>query len=859
MEPRPPEPSPRAEKLRRWLPPLIGLGVLAGALGVLHRELSAVTYHQLAHEFGRLPASRIVLAIVLTALNYAILTGYDQLAFVHLGKKIARAKIAFASFIAYAVANNLGLGMVSGASVRYRFYTRWGLDAAELSRIVLFYASTFWLGLLFLGGIELAAGRLDGANLGVFSAFPRLLGVLMAGACLIYLAVALIRRRPLAIGRFRVAPPSPPIAIGQVALSSLDWTLAALVLLALLPPGQVPFGAIFTAFITAQLFGVASQVPGGVGVFESTVVVLLRGYIAPRELLPALLLYRAIYYWLPLATALVALGADELRVRRAHVARASAVLGALASEITPRILAVFTFLAGAVLLFSGATPAASGRLEALSRLVPLPVMEMSHFVGSIMGVALLLLSQGIARRLDASWYLTVLALGTGAIASMLKGADWEEAGIVSGVLVALLTARHRFDRRAAFFSTRFSAGWIVTTLAVVGASVWLGFFSYKHQEYSHDLWWQFELDGQASRFLRASVGASVALLAVGARRMLRPAPPEVELASEEEVAAAAAIVAADTSTTSALALLGDKALLFDDRRAAFLMYGVQGRTWVALGDPAGPADAAPALIRDFLERCDDFDGDPVFYEVSKERLHHYADFGLTFVKLGEEALIPLDRFELASPAAKQHRNTLRRIEKEGGVFRVAPPEEVPALLPQLREVSDDWLAHKRVAEKGFSLGFFEERYLAHFPVAVIEREGRIEAFANIWTAPAGGELSVDLMRFRESAPKLAMDALFVHLMVWGKEHGFRRFNLGMAPLSGLEESAVAPLWTKVGAFLFRHGEGFYNFQGLRAYKEKYEPIWEPRYLAYPGGLALPRIMADVSALVAGGYRRIFAR
>ena len=104
-----------------------------------------------------------------------------------------------------------------------------------------------------------------------------------------------------------------------------------------------------------------------------------------------------------------------------------------------------------------------------------------------------------------------------------------------------------------------------------------------------------------------------------------------------------------------------------------------------------------------------------------------------------------------------------------------------------------------------------------------------------------------------------MEALFVHLMQWGHEKGYRRFALGMAPLSGVETSPVSPLWNRLGAFLYEHGESIYNFQGLREYKEKFNPTWEPHYLAYPGGLRLARIMVDVSALVAGGYRRIFRK
>ncbi len=237
----------------------------------------------------------------------------------------------------------------------------------------------------------------------------------------------------------------------------------------------------------------------------------------------------------------------------------------------------------------------------------------------------------------------------------------------------------------------------------------------------------------------------------------------------------------------------------------------------------------------------------------------YADFGLTFAKLGEEAKVDLTAFTLEGGQAAKHRQALRRLEKEGGSFRVIEPADVPPMLPELRAVSDDWLTAKASAEKGFSLGFFDEAYVSRFPVAVIERAGRIQAFANIWPGPQREELSIDLMRYHHDASRSVMEVLLVHLMQWGHAQGYRTFTLGMAPLSGFEDSPVASLWNRMGAFLYEHGESIYNFQGLRAYKEKFNPAWEPHYLAYPGGPRLPRIMADVSALVAGGYRQIFVK
>jgi phosphatidylglycerol lysyltransferase len=263
------------------------------------------------------------------------------------------------------------------------------------------------------------------------------------------------------------------------------------------------------------------------------------------------------------------------------------------------------------------------------------------------------------------------------------------------------------------------------------------------------------------------------------------------------------------------------------------------------------------MLRLFLEKCDDFGGKPVFYEIGKEHLHHYADFGMSFVKLGEEARVDLHKVTLEGAEGSKFRQAIRRLEKDGCTFRIVQPADVPGILDQLEAVSSNWREEKAASEKGFSLGFFDAEYLARFPIAVIERDGRIQAFANIWLGAEKHELSLDLMRYHQEAPKNVMEALFAHLLKWGKDQGYSWFALGMAPMSGFEKSPVAPLWARLGTLLYEHGEALYNFQGLRAFKQKFNPVWLPHYLAYPGGLTLPRVLADVAALVAGGYRRIF--
>jgi phosphatidylglycerol lysyltransferase len=849
----------RVTRLRRFAPAAISLTLFLTSLVVLRNELRHVTWVELARDVTATPRLQLASALALTAVNYAVLTAYDLLAFIYIRKPLARARVALASFVAYAVANNIGFSMLSGASVRYRFYTRWGVTTEELSRIVFFYATTFWVGLLFVGGLSLATSRLPDDLHIPAGPLVGAVGWVLALLVVAYLLATFIRKQPIRLSRFVFPLPSPALAVAQFVVSACDWMLAASVLYVLLPPNAPPLVAVVSAFLVAQLLGLASHVPGGVGVFEGLMILLLQPYLTSSALLPSLIVYRAVYYLLPLTVALVVLVVDELSQRRAQAARVGAAFDWLTEQLTPRVLAVFTFFAGIVLLFSGATPAAEGRLAILDRVLPLGMIEASHLIGSVAGAALLLLSQGLARRLDAAWLLTVSVIAAGIGASLLKGADYEEALVLAAVLVVLWRARPAFDRRAAILDTRFSPPWIVAIIGGVSASIWLGFFAFKHVAYSNELWWQFELHGEASRFLRASVGAAVAVILFAASRLASPARHEAAAPSDSDLQTAGGIIATQATASAYLAYLRDKALLFDQAQRAFIMYGVEGRTWAALGDPVGPPDTHADLIRLFLERCDDFAATPVFYEIRKESLYRYANFGLTFVKLGEEAVVNLADFCLEGSRGKPFRHALRHLENHGATCRVICAEHVPAVMGDLHVVSDDWLQHKAGGEKGFSLGFFRPDYVSRFPVAVVERDRRILAFANMWPGPGKLELSVDLMRFRQEAPNGVMEGLLVHVMRWGKEHGYRAFSLGMAPLSGFETSPVAPLWTRLGSFLYSHGETFYNFQGLRAYKDKFHPSWEPRYLAYPGGLKLARTLADVAALIAGGYRRILLK
>jgi phosphatidylglycerol lysyltransferase len=844
------------KKITHSIGPLLGLLCFGVALFILHKELQQYSYHDVIRSLGELPALHVYIALGLTLLNYVVMTGYDSLALRYIHHPLPYPKIGFASFVAYAFSASIGFSMIAGGTIRYRLYSTWGLSAAEITKVIAFCTLALWLGLLSLSGIIFLIEPVAVPSM-LHLPFGSLrpLGVAFLVPACGYLSLCAFRKRPLMIMGWEFSLPPVGLSISQIAVSSFDYALAGGVLFALLSSwGHISYLGFLPIFLLAQIAGSLSQIPGGLGVFETLILTLLSPALPASSLLASLLAYRAIYYLLPLGIATASLGAHEVFLRKAEVKKTALIVGHWIPALLPTMIAFAVFIAGAALLISGVTP-----MVQIKHFISLPVIAISHFLGSLVGTGLLFLARGLQRRLNGAYLLTLFLLGAGIILSLLKGFDYKVAIALSVISFVLLPSRHHFYRKASLISQRFTAGWIAAIIVVLLCSFWLGIFSYKHVAYSKDLWWRFTLYGNAPRFLRAMVAAIGVSLFFAFARLLRPASPEPSVPGQANLEIAQAVIRRSRRTYACLALLGDKTLLFTENRTAFVMYGIEGRSWVALGDPVGPEQEMAELVWRFHEMSDHHDGWTVFYAVHEKNRPVYLDLGLTILKLGEEARIPLETFSLEAPDRKVLRRLHGKVERKGCVFGVIPPADVPSLLPELRLISDNWLKAKNTREKKFSLGFFKEEYLKQFPAGVVYQNGKIIAFTNIFLGAEKEEISADLMRHQTEAPNGVMDYLFVELMLWGKREGYRWFNLGMAPLSGLEGQGPPAFWNYLGALVFRHGEHFYNFQGLREYKQKFDPIWEPKYLASPGGLALPRILLNIACLISGSLKGVVSK
>jgi phosphatidylglycerol lysyltransferase len=833
---------------------VVAMVLFTVALWVLHRELAHHSLADIIAQLRSIPVPHLLLAFLFTVLSYLALSGYDMLALRYIKHPIEYPKVAMTSFITYAIAHNLGFSVFTGGSLRYRIYGAWGLSAFEITSLMGFGVVTFWLGYLTAAAITLTTWPLaipTQIRLPFESTFP--LGLLMLVILLAYLTWILIIRRPLKIREWQFDVPSRGATFAQMGLGMFDWLVASAAVFIVLPDAvQVSYLHVLAIFLLAQIAGLVSNVPGGLGVFETVFILLIGPVASPAELIGSLLAYRIIYYLVPLVLAASSLAAFEVSRRAEGLMRLATNVARWISMFAPQLFSFLTFVAGVVLLFSGATPAETDRLEWITEFLPLPVIEISHFIGSIVGLGLLLLARGLQRRVDGAYVLSLALLGVGIVVSLLKGFDYEEALILTLMFVLLLPSRSYFYRKSSLLVRSLSPAWIVAIAVVLGCSFWLTMFSFKHVEYGKELWWQFEIFGDAPRSLRAGAGAIGAAMIMAMWQLLRPTSPEPTLPTSSALDRVSPIVRSCSSSVAHLALLGDKEFLFSQDGRAFVMYGVAGRSWVAMGDPVGPREEWKELLWQFHELSDRHGGWTIFYQVDAENLPLYLDMGLSLLKLGEEARVPLLEFSLEGHTNKPFRHWHRKPESEGCSFEVVAASEVARLLPRLREISDVWVEYKNTREKRFSLGYFHEPYLLRTPMALVWKAGEIIAFANIWATDDHEELSIDLMRHLPDAPAGVMDYMFIELMLYGRQQGYRWFNLGMAPLSGLDNRIAAPFWNQLGTFIFRHGEHFYNFQGLRLYKEKYRPVWTPRYLASPGGVAVLRILTNIASMISGG-------
>jgi lysylphosphatidylglycerol synthetase-like protein (DUF2156 family) len=298
------------------------------------------------------------------------------------------------------------------------------------------------------------------------------------------------------------------------------------------------------------------------------------------------------------------------------------------------------------------------------------------------------------------------------------------------------------------------------------------------------------------------------------------------------------------------ALTGDKRFLFSPSGKCFISYAVTNRVWLALGGPIGQSSEAHDMVSAFLAAAKGANAKPCFYGVGPQFDGLVQEFQLTRLKTGARALLNLETFSLEGKTRQVIRTHRNRHIKQGCSVVVEGPGAVRGNLARLGEISNDWLKYQNGGEKGFGLGAFDVHYIDRLPLATVRlADGKIVAFASLWPTADKSRIGVDLMRYGDDGPNGVMDYLFAEMFLWAKAQGYKIFDLNTCPAMGVTPNWQAPILTTMARLAFKYGENFYNFQGLKRFKSKFQPDWEDVYMAAPKTSSLLEAAFAAAALI----------
>jgi phosphatidylglycerol lysyltransferase len=604
----------------RHAPALAGIALLVLALYVIQRELAGLQMTEVKAALADLPSHRIWQAGIATVLSYVVLTFYDMLGTRFVGHALSYGRVAFASFTAYALAHNIGFAMLSGAAIRYRLYVLWGLSPMQIAGVVAFTSLTFVLGGLVLGGISLIFVPQAIPVIGGWMprAMSLALGFAMLGLVVAYGMMGRFRRAPLVMFGTAVPLPGSRMALAQVVLATADVAIVAAIFEALLPPiPALGFLGVLAIYVTAYTMAMLSHVPGGLGVFDTLILVGLTPYLPPATIVSAILVFRLLYYVLPLFLGGALFIGNEVLIRRVAVGRVLAQTARWGDPVVVPALAGAVTLAGAGLLVVGGLPPVEATLAWAGLELSKPIVAASQFIASIVGAALLVLVFGLARRVTMAWAAVLVLLAMGIPVTLARGESFALPAILFGIFCALIPFRGNFYRDTKLLREPFTFGRFAALASVAVCAVSLAVFAHSHPDATGETWWRYVLSERAPWTLRLLVLVMVALVLAGLARLLRPARIKA-MPMAGDGGAEAAIQGEDLAARIAFTRLPGLAL--------------------ALGDPDGESGDAVSAIWRFRDYCDQEGVDPAFWDVGRRYLSIYGDIGLTAFPLGPDRL-----------------------------------------------------------------------------------------------------------------------------------------------------------------------------------------------------------------------------
>jgi phosphatidylglycerol lysyltransferase len=606
-------------------------------------------------------------------------------------------------------------------------------------------------------------------------------------------------------------------------------------------------GVVAAGYAVGTLFVLMAPVFQGLGIVELSMTVVLQQFGVPvSAALGATLIYRIGEVWLPVVFGVAI-----------HAARQPRLRGAPA-----RIPALWTGLTGSLTVLSLVAPLHPHDLRSVQRVEFFkPDAATLWSITLAAGLLLLYLSYGLARRQRLAWLGTAV-LSAVLVATHLKLERDRGIAVIALVNLALLLIyRKRFRVRNDPPSLRLGLVTLgVSALFALGYGV-IGFWLATPREFGREFDFSeafgntinryFAMSDQGIRprtrradwFLDSFSVVGVVTVSVSVVALARPVIWRQRTSAAEQREAQRLIEQFGDSSQDFFKSWPDKHLFFSEARDGVVAYGTSNAVALTLGDPvARDPTAFRTLLDEFIDFCDRNGWHIAVHQATPVHLPAYRDAGLIAMKIGGEAIVDLETFSVAGKKMKSFRGVLNRYEREGLHAAVYQPPLSDDVVVRLRNVSEEWLTISGRRERGFTLGQYSDDYVRRSTVLTVESsEGRVEAFVNLIPDGVPGEITFDMMRHRVDAPNGAMDFVLLKVIEYGRERGFHRLSLGMVPFADIGTGPEAPLRERALGLLTARFDRYFSASTLYAYKDKFAPVWEPRYLVYSSDASLPRI------------------
>lgn len=528
------------------------------------------------------------------------------------------------------------------------------------------------------------------------------------------------------------------------------------------------------------------------------------------------------------------------------------------SDISNIIVSALVFLSGVLLIISGVYPTIFYKIKFLDTIYSLSFLRFSHRASVLIGLMLIMTSKEVFFKVKRAYYVTLTLLIIGGVFAFIKDLDYAEGMFILGVIILLRLSKKSFYRESIPIKiTKLSTILIIFSFIII---IFANFIHKFNIHFSRNYRYYVDFFQSTRGYLRIALYTYVAfIIFVIIWYLTMPKIENDERYVDADLDKISKFYSEiDYGTIfSHLVYLKDKKVFWANEGKSLIMYSKYKDKIIVLGDPIATRENLYSSIEEFQEFTDLYGYDVVFYEIEERNFSTYHDAGYYFFKLGEEAVVNLEEFNLVGSKKSAFRNTLRRVEREGYSFQIIEPPFNKEVIDQLKEISDKWLGSRK--EKGFSLGWFSEDYIQRSPIAILknEEENKIMGFVTLMDANDGGRtIAIDLMRIDKDAPNASMDYLMLNLFITFKEKGYKYFSLGEAPLSNVGFNMHSHLQEKLARLVYNSGNIFYSFDGLRRYKSKFSPVWQPRYLAYPKFMSLPEVFINLCSLIANSKERI---